>query len=75
MDDFLTSNELRVSDIMARISYIRWNGNVFRFILDQHAWLYFYSTISLKQQSTADKVAPLQNLILIPSQPVFPFTP
>ena len=37
---------------MERTSYIRWNCNGVRFILDQHTELYFYSAGSLKQHST-----------------------
>ena len=44
-----------------------------RFILDQHAYLNFYSASSLKQQSADRHVAPLGHIILIPSQPVFAF--
>ena len=36
---------------MARTSYIPWDDNDSRFILDQHALLDFYSASSLKQQS------------------------
>jgi hypothetical protein len=35
----------------------------------------FYSASSLKQQSAGRHVAPLGNIILIPSQPVFAFSP
>ena len=34
-----------------------------------------YSAISLKQQSAGRHIAPLGHIILIPSQPVFAFTP
>ena len=46
-----------------------------RFILDQHAELDSYSAISLKQQSAGRYVAPLERIILIPSQPVFALSP
>ena len=46
-----------------------------RFVLDQHAYLDFYSASSLKQQSADRHVAPLGHIILIPSQPVFALTP
>ena len=46
-----------------------------RFVLDQQASLDIYSTSSLKPQSTDRHVAPLVNIILIPSQPVFALTP
>ena len=39
------------------------------FVKDQHAWLYFHSANSLKQQSTDRHVAPFGHIILIPSQP------
>ena len=39
------------------------------FVQDQHAWLYFHSANSLKQQSTDRHVAPFGHIILIPSQP------
>ena len=37
--------------IMARTSYIPWDDNDSRFILDQHALLDFHSASSPKQQS------------------------
>jgi len=46
-----------------------------RFVLDQHTELDFYSASSLKQQSVDRHVAPLGHIILIPSQPVFAFSP
>jgi hypothetical protein len=45
------------------------------FVLDQHAELDLYSARSLKQQSAGRHVAPLGNIILIPSQPVFALSP
>ena len=45
------------------------------FVLDQHAFLYFYSVSSLKQQFSGRHVAPLGHIILIPRQPVFALTP
>jgi len=45
------------------------------FVLDHHAELDFYSTSSLKQQSTGRHIAPLENPILIPSRPVFVLSP
>jgi hypothetical protein len=57
---------------MAKTSYIRWDDNDVRFVLDQHAQLDFYSDISLKQQSVGRHVAaPLGHIIPIQSQPVF----
>jgi hypothetical protein len=44
----------------------QWNDDEFRFVLDQHAKLDFYSVSSLKQY-----VAPLGHITLNPSQPVF----
>ena len=45
------------------------------FVLDKHAYLDFYSAISLKQQSAGRHVVLLRHIILIPSQPVFVLTP
>jgi hypothetical protein len=56
-------------------SYIQWDDDEVRFVLDQHAELDFYSASSLKQQSANRHVAPLGHIILIPSQPVFAPTP
>jgi hypothetical protein len=45
-------------------------------VLDQHAQLdYFHNASSLKQQSVSRHVAPLGHIIVIPSQPVFAFSP
>ena len=52
----------------------QWDDDV-HFLLDQHAELYFYSASSLKQQSAGRHDAPLGHIILIPSQPVFAFSP
>jgi hypothetical protein len=46
-----------------------------RFVLDQHAELDFNSASSLKQQSAGRHVAPLEHIILIPSQPVLALSP
>ena len=46
-----------------------------RFVLDKHAKLDFYISSSLKQQSVDKHVAPLDHIILIPSQPVFALSP
>jgi hypothetical protein len=48
-----------------------WDDDEVRFVLDQHAELDFYSASSLKQQSAGRDVAPLEHIILIPSQPIF----
>jgi hypothetical protein len=53
----------------------QWDDDEFRFVLDQHAELDFYSASSLKQQSTGRHVAPLGHIILITSQPVFALSP
>jgi hypothetical protein len=56
--------------------YELWMQNLgYRFVLDQHAEVGFYSAISLKQQSADRHVAPLGHIILIPIQPVFVLTP
>jgi hypothetical protein len=47
----------------------------FRFVLDQHAELDFYSARSLKQQFAGRHIAPLEHIILISSQPVFSLLP
>ena len=60
---------------MARTSYIQWDIDEVRFVLDQHAELDMYSASSLKQQSAGRYVAPLGQIILILSQPVFAFSP
>jgi hypothetical protein len=57
--------------IMTRISYIKWDDDGICFVLDQHTSLDLNSAISLKQQSVGKYVAPLQQIILILSQPVF----
>ena len=51
------------------------NKLIFRFVLDQHAELDFYSASSLKQQSADRHVAPLGHIILLPNQPVFALSP
>ena len=57
--------------IMTRISYIQWNDDGVCFVLDQHTSLDLNSAISLKQQSVGKYAAPLQQIILILSQPVW----
>jgi thiamine biosynthesis protein ThiC len=47
---------------------LQWDDDV-RFVLDQHTELDFDSASSLKQQSAGRHVAPLEHIILIPSQP------
>jgi hypothetical protein len=46
-----------------------------RFLLDQHAELYFYSASSLKEQSAGRHIAPHGHIILIQSQQVFALSP
>ena len=53
---------------------IHWNNNEFRFVLDQHAYLDFYSASSLKQQSEDRHVTAIGHIIPIPRQPVFAFS-
>ena len=48
----------------------RWDYEYVYFVLDQHVEMDFYSTSSLKQQSTGRRVASLRHLILFPSKPV-----
>jgi hypothetical protein len=59
------------SYIMTRTSYIRWNDNDIRFVLDRHASLDFYSASSPKQHSVGRHITLLRHIIPIPSQPVF----
>ena len=59
-------------------SYIWWeqvnfqwdDDDEIRFVLDQHAELEFYSASSLKQHPAGRHVAPLGQIIQIPSQPL-----
>ena len=51
--------------------YFQWDDDEVCFVLDQHAKSDFYSASSLKQKFADRHVAPLKNIILIPSQPVF----
>ena len=53
--------------MMARTRCIRCYDDDVRFVLDQ---LDFYIVSSLKQQCAGRQVAPLGQIILIPSQPV-----
>ena len=46
----------------------QWDDDDVLFVLDQHAELDFYSASSLKQQSGGRHIAPLEHIILIPSQ-------
>ena len=56
---------------MVGTSYMSRDTDHASFVLDQHTELDFHSTSSLKQQSVGRHVALLENIILIPSQPVF----
>ena len=70
MNDCLTPNEKPFfSYVKARTSYIQWNDDGVRFVLDQHDELDCYSASSLKQPSVDRNVAPLGYIILIPIQP------
>jgi transposase len=64
-DCCLMPNEQFFSYVMARTSYIQWNDDDVRCVLDQHTELDFYSASSLKQQSMGRHVAPLWHIILI----------
>ena len=65
--DFITLNEQFFCDIMARKSYIRWDDNDVRFVLEQPNFFDLYSASSLKQQSAGRHAAPLGHIILIQS--------
>ena len=54
-------SNIYLSYIMARTSYIRWDYDDVRFVLDQHNELNFYSVSSLKEQSAGKHVAPLEH--------------
>ena len=49
----------------------QWDDDDVRFVLDQYVEFDFYSASSLKQQSVGRHVAPLGQIILIPSRPFF----
>ena len=53
------------------ISYIQWDYDDVRFVLNQYSEFDFYSGSSFKQKSVGRHVAPLRHIIMIPSQPVF----
>jgi hypothetical protein len=63
------------SYIMAEQVNIKWDDDEVRFVLDQHAQLYFHSASSLQQQSAGGHVASLGHFVPIPSQPVFALSP
>jgi hypothetical protein len=56
--------------IMVTTSYIQWDGDDVRLVLDQYDKLDFGSASSLKQQT----MSLLEHIILILSQPVFSLT-
>ena len=58
-----------------KLILMRWDDDEVRFVLDQHAELDFYSASSLKQQTVGRHVAPLWDIILSPSLPVFALSP
>ena len=66
-----TPNEQFFVYTMARTSYIQWAN--LHFIINRRSQLDFYSASSLKQQYMDRHVAPLGNMTLIPSKPVFAF--
>ena len=66
-----TPNEQFFVYTMARTSYIQWAD--LHFIINRRSQLDFYSASSLKQQYMDRHVAPLGNMTLIPSKPVFAF--
>ena len=74
-DRCLTPNEKLISYIITRTSYIQWNDDHVRFVLNQHALIDRYIACSLTEQSTGRHVALLWHIMLIPTQPVFIFTP
>jgi hypothetical protein len=57
------------SYIMTKTSCIGWDDDNDLLVLDKHDWCEYYR--SLNQQSACRHVALLENIILIPSQPVF----
>ena len=69
---YLTPSEHIFSYIMTKTSHSRSDDDV-RIVLDQHTYLEFYSTSSLKHQSTSRHVAPHGHKIPLPRQPVFVF--
>jgi len=74
-DCCLSPTQQFYSYIMARTVNFQWNSDEVRFVLYLQALLDFYSAISLKQQSMDRHAASLEDIILIPSQPVFALSP
>jgi hypothetical protein len=60
---------------MARTINFEWANDEIPFVLDQHAYLDFYSASSPKQYSTDRHSAPLGHISLILIQPVFYLSP
>ena len=59
----------------AMFQLYQWEDDKIRFVLHKHAELDLYNASSLKQQSGGRHVAQLGHIILIPSQPVFTYSP
>jgi hypothetical protein len=68
-------NEYLFCPVISCLSSIRSDDDDVRFVLDQHAYLDFYSASSLKEQSAGRHVPPLGHIIQTPSQPVFALIP
>jgi hypothetical protein len=66
--------DLTLFNVINEMTMFQWDNDV-RFALDQHAYLDFYSSSSLEQQSASWHFASLGHIILIPSQAVFGLTP
>jgi hypothetical protein len=62
---------LQAKDYRREQVNFQWDDDEVRFVLEQKAELDFYSATSLKQQFAGRPVAPLGDIILIPSQPIF----
>jgi len=52
-----------------------WHDHDWSFVLDQHAWLEFYSASPLKQQSAGRHVALFKQIILILSPTILALIP
>jgi hypothetical protein len=74
-DCCLTPTHQFFSYIMAKKVNFQWDDDEVLFVIDQHAYLDFYSASCLEQQSADKHVAPLGHIILILSQPVFALSP
>ena len=60
--------------MVARTTYIQ-RDDYASFVLDQHAYLDFYTASTVKQQSAGRHFTPLRHIILIERQPVFVLIP